>query len=324
MQQFFVARSISALKSYIGSLPLGVAIGNFDGLHLGHQRLATSLVESSALQDQNAIPIVLSFYPHPRVFFEKQHKNLSVDLGRLNPILSLPEKGQLLKSWKIAGMWLQRFTDDFANQSPQEFVEHCLLPLPNLKLVVVGHDWQFGKARSGNAALLRELLKPHGIEVQIIEPVMHAGTRVSTSQVKAALDRGAVEALPELLGRRFVMRGVVSHGDARGRKLGIQTLNIRPRLRYLPREGVYITEALIKDHRYPAVSNLGVRPTFGSGSPRLLETHILSAQIPELYGSQVEVIFHQRLRDEQKFDSAEALRTQITNDIAQARKYFGI
>ncbi len=319
--------------------PTFVALGNFDGVHLGHRRViqpavglpvgedsvSGGLAGCSAEHNPNGKPIrtVVTFSPHPREFFSGQQRSL------LTPVT---EKVQQLAALGIEQLVLLPFNAALAKLSPAEFVEQILLQGLDCRSVSIGADFHFGAGRTGNAEGLQKLLEPRGVDVNVVALYPQDSDRISSSRIRAALEAGDIEAVKPLLGRRYGLQGEVVEGKQLGRTIGFPTANLSlPERKFIPRLGVYAVEvSSLEDiegslsrpvtplHRYPAVINIGVRPTV-SGESVTVEVHLLDWQ-GDLYGQQLRVELVKFLRPEQKFDGLDALKAQILVDADQARQ----
>ncbi len=283
-----------------------LTIGNFDGMHMGHRKLL-ALTRSRARE--RLVPCVaLCFQPHP----------LRVLAPHFAPPL-ITSRAQRLTLFAEQGVDLcleMPFTSELAALSPEDFVRDVLMPLRTRELLI-GYDFSLGRKRAGNAALLAALGLEHGFAVEQIEPVIVDGAVVSSTRVRDLLRAGRVWEVRALLGRFHSIVGTVTHGEARGRLLGFPTANLNPPENILPRDGIYATRVRIDDQLLPAVTNVGVKPTFGEHA-RNIESFLLDVDI-NLYNREIELFFVQRLRDEQRFDSATELRARITQDVELAR-----
>ena len=287
---------------------LHLAIGVFDGVHVGHQALVRGVAERA--REESATPMAATFDPLP----------IEVLAPGAPPsaLSDIDERTQLLAAAGAKAVVVFHFTPEFAALPPAEFARR-LAEAGGLRRVCVGDDFQFGHDRSGNVDTLRELGKAHGFTVDVATPVMMDGRVVSSTHIRNALLAGGVAEAARLLGRDFAVTGVVEHGDKRGRALGFPTINLDvPRARLLPRNGIYAVWATVEGRRFMAASSLGVRPTFGGGDRRL-EAFLLDFE-GDLYGDRVRVEFVKRLRDELRFASAADLAQQITKDVDQTRK----
>ena len=291
--------------------PTVLAIGNFDGVHLGHGALVRRLVQAAR---QHAVaPTVLTFEPHPREFFSPASAP-----ARLT---TLREKLELLNECGAEQAMVCRFDAAFAALSAEQFVEEVLVRGLQVRHVIIGDDFRFGKGRRGDLDLLRVEGEKRGFGVEAMDSVIVDGERVSSSGVRKALAVGDMERAARLLGRPYVIDGRVVHGDKIGRQIGFSTANIRIKHNPLPMTGVFAVEVGgLGDQPLPAVANLGIRPTVNGTRP-LLEVHIFDFD-RDIYGSHLSVRFVHKLRDEQKFPSFDALKAQIALDAQAARAYF--
>jgi len=281
-----------------------VTIGNFDGVHLGHQALFKKMFE------YNAPTIVVCFEPHPQEFFSHDKA--------LSRLTSFREKFRLLSQQKIATVVLLHFNADFADWSAERFIEDILQTGLNANHVVVGHDFHFGKQRQGNIALLQQHKKFSAEEVPAF---LIDDERVSSSGVRQLLAEGNFEKTVAWLGRPWTISGHVMYGDARGRSIGFPTANIHLGKRVLPIRGVYVVRLHgLKQKGLPGVANVGVRPTV-DGTKQILEVHLFNFD-ENIYGQRIEVEFCQKLRDEKRFENLDLLVKQIGVDAEAARQYF--
>ena len=282
-----------------------VTIGNFDGVHLGHQALLQRTLQCASEMD--ASPCVFTLDPPPMRLLRPE-----TCTPRLQ---TLPEKAATLRDLGVEAIVVERFNAAFADLSAEGFARDILGRRLQAKAVVVGWNFRFGKGRQGTVADLERWL---GIPVYNVEPVLVDGVAVSSSRIRAAIQAGELGQARRLLGRRYAIRGVVEQGSARGRTLGFPTANVNVAGRLLPPHGVYAVLATLPDGEVKkAVANLGERPTFGQHPPNL-EVHLLDWS-GDLYGQPLTVTMTERLRDEQTFANPSALREQIEVDIARAR-----
>lgn len=289
--------------------PAAVALGNFDGVHSGHQR-----VIQPVLNPAHGISTVLTFDPHPREVFEGR------SLAFLTP---LPEKLSLLEAMGVQQVVLLPFSREFASRDPQSFLQDILETGLNACQVSVGWDFCFGRQRSGNADTLRAWGNTHQIPVHIVPEWKVGGERASSSAVRQVLAAGDVARAKAFLGRSYAVRGLVETGDRRGRHLGFPTANVRVSERkVLPCDGVYAGRAYWssrdgQDERAIAAINIGQRPTF-DGKTRTIEVHLLDWS-GDLYDRVLHVELEHFLRPERKFAGIEALKAQLQQDCQQAR-----
>ncbi len=291
---------------------VGVTVGNFDGMHLGHQTLIETLLQEVQSCAGRRRKVLFSFYPHPATVLRPEASSSS-------PLMPVREKYEFARAQGCDLMFSPHFTRAFSMLTPEEFVSQYFVKALQAKVIVVGYDWKFGKSRSGDTDLLQEMGKKWGFKVVVVSPVMVHGVRVSTSAVKAALESGDLGQVRALLGREFSISGKVCHGDQRGRTLGFPTANIDEN-RVLPKNGVYVTRVEVDSKWYPSVTNVGVRPTFGGSGRRLVEVHLLEGLHWNLYRKRITVQFVERLRDELTFSSVSELKDAITEDVKRSRE----
>lgn len=290
-----------------GFRSVGVCIGNFDGMHLGHQALFSELNKHKVSKK-----IFLTFTPHPKKVLNK----LGSDFEEITP---LRQKAKLAKKYGFDGFLALKFSKSLLELTANDFVKKILVEGLSVSTVIVGYDWRFGKGRQGDLNSLSAYGKEFGFNVVGVSKFETLGERVSSSQVRKALSEGNLELVENLLDRKFSIGAKVIKGDQRGRLLGFPTANMIPKSQLLPARGVYCSIAKYEDHTYPAVSNIGIRPTF-QGTKVVLETHILDKSGLDLYGKCIEVVFLKRIRKEKKFNSKDELIKQIELDCQAARK----
>lgn len=306
--------------------PAAVTIGNFDGMHRGHQALLRQLKAEAA--SRGLQPSVLTFAPHPREFFARKlaGSNASVP-ARLH---TLREKLEALAAAGVAETRICAFNEAFATLSPEDFVKQVLVDAMQAKHVLIGDDFRFGARRAGDFALLVSLGHQYGFTVSALDSQCLADERISSSQVRAALAAGDLQRAEALLGYPYAMEGRVIQGRQLGRTIGVPTANVQIRHNPLPLRGVFVVEVALdetklavpqKTCRYPGIANLGYRPTLGGDSRPLLEVHLFDFA-GDLYGAHLDVRFLAKLRDEMTFANFEALTRQIRDDLSQARSFF--
>jgi riboflavin kinase / FMN adenylyltransferase len=285
-----------------------LALGNFDGVHLGHRSIIERVVRSAARRA--ATPVVLTFDPHPtRV----------VRPGAAPPLLMTSEqKVRAVGDLGVEGVAIVPFTQDVAAWDPETFVRLILQEWLGVAEVWVGANFVFGHDRAGNVTTLRQLGARYGFTAETIEPVRYKEFVVSSSRARRLIGEGRVEEAATLLGRHYSLDGIVVHGLQRGRTLGFPTANLETENELLPPNGVYATMATLDGAEYPAVTNIGVRPTFHLPSATVVETHVLDMD-RDLYGKPMRVAFVHRIREERTFEGVEALKAQITADCQSAR-----
>jgi riboflavin kinase / FMN adenylyltransferase len=291
-----------------------VALGNFDGLHLGHQAIMRRTIELAGRLGGE--PVAFTFWPHP-IKVLAPHRAPEMITSLASRIAALREIG-------LAGAVVRHFTRKFAALTPEEFVRDVLVGRLGVAGVVVGYNVTFGRDRAGTPEVLRDLARGYGFAVDVVPPVAIGEHTVSSSAVRRALHAGDVAHAERLLGRPHTLVGLVRNGDHRGASIGFPTANVFPRGGMLPPDGVYAVRVGIGDEApcRPAVANLGTNPTFGSVGRRL-ETHLFDFD-GDLYGRRIRVALAQRLRGEVKFPSVPELVAQIRKDAAAAREVLGV
>lgn len=290
--------------------PVWLTIGNFDGVHLGHQALLADLIRL-ARQD-NTRSVLLSFSPNPKVFFS----------GEKGFYLSTPgEKTALLSRLGIDDVLIIAFERKLANMAATDFMAELTRRI-NLKGLVVGEDFVFGHNRQGTTEVLAEFCEKQGIPFVVFPELMMDGEPVSSTRIRRALNDGKVDEARRLLGRPYAMCAKVISGEQIGKSIGVPTANLElDPDKFLPKSGVYATIAHLREKDYPAVTNVGVRPTFSEQEIISVETLILDFN-DDIYGEELRVEFIQCLRPEQKFDSVQALTQQIEKDKLITRRIF--
>jgi phosphoribosyl 1,2-cyclic phosphate phosphodiesterase len=289
-----------------------LAIGNFDGIHLGHQAVLRSAVARA--QALHAVSTALTFDPSPRKVLRPESAPLRLSTNA--------QRMEWFNSLGLEAAVVLPFTLELARLSPEEFIEQILVRDLQVKTVLVGEDFHFGHKQAGNVKLLKELGIKNGFEVVIIPPVQYRGEIVSSTIIRREVIEGDVSHAGRLLGRPFALTGAVVSGTGTGRKFTFPTLNLAAEQELLPARGVYITRTFLDGEKCSrrSVTNIGVRPTF-NGLALSVETHLLDFQ-GEAAPKRIEVRFWRRLREEKKFNGPSELRKQIARDIAAANKFF--
>nr|WP_055108416.1 bifunctional riboflavin kinase/FAD synthetase [Paenibacillus ihumii] len=289
--------------------PQVLAIGQFDGLHLGHVSVIESAVRLAA--SVNLPAAVMTFHPHPKEVMKK---------GDYDGYLTPPrEKERILRSLGVDYVYIVEFNDAFSRVSPQNFVTGVLVPL-QVHTAVVGFDFRYGYRGEGDAGMLREL-SDNTLEVSTVPPFLIEGEKVSSSGIRRALAEGNVQLAARWLGRRYAIRGTVMHGEKRGRKIGFPTANLKPDEYFvLPIKGVYAVRANYEGKWLPGVMNVGVKPTFHSDKVApSLEVHLFDFD-GDLYGKTLAVELVEFIREERKFASVDELVAQIGKDADTAKR----
>lgn len=289
-----------------------LAIGNFDGLHLGHRALLERLTAHARRLGLPAA--VMTFEPHPRELFTPEQAP-----ARLT---SLREKLALLEACGVEEVFLLHFSRKLAGLTAENFIEQVLVRGLAVRHLIIGDDFRFGKGRAGDFGMLQAAGQAHGFGVEAMHTIEIGGERVSSSAVRDALGAGDLEHAARLLGRPYNISGRVVHGDKIGRKLGFPTANIQLKRKRVALTGVFAVTVSGLDKRHlPGAASLGVRPTLGFGLRPVLEVHLFDFD-QTIYGAHVTVHFLHKLRDEAKYDSLEALTAQIARDVQATQAYF--
>jgi len=293
------------------SHPVALTIGNFDGVHLGHQALLSEL--RTAAQFRGLPTAVVIFEPHPREFFMPQQAP-----ARLT---SLREKLELFATLGIDRVHVCRFNERFAQMSAENFI-NALNGKLFARFVLIGDDFRFGSGRGGDFALMAKMGAQLGFAVKSVSSVTHDGVRISSTAIRAALVAGQLRTAQRYLGRHYSISGRVVHGDGMGRKLGFPTANIQLKHNLPPLSGIFVVQAHAEGLGVlQGVSSLGIRPTVRSDGKQVLEVHLLEFD-QQIYGKHLRVEFLQKLRDEEKYPDVETLTRQIALDVMNARKWF--
>lgn len=286
--------------------PLHLALGVFDGVHMGHQAVIKRAVDAAA--GGGGKSFVITFSPHPIRVIAPEKAPTAL-------LATLDEKVAVIKELGVDGLLVIHFDMMFASIAAEEFVRK--LCAGNVRTIAVGVDWRFGSNRSGDVTMLRAIGDELGFHLESVSPVMWDGERISSTRIRQAIRDGNFTAAGEMLGRPYELRGIVIEGRKLGREIGFPTANLHVGERQLPSDGVW---AVTVDDTLKGVANLGMRPTI-NGSERLLEVHLFNFA-GDLYGKELRVRFVKFLRAEKKFESVEKLTEQIAEDVAEAWRWF--
>jgi len=291
--------------------PVALTIGNFDGVHLGHQAMLKQLRE--AAQSRGLPLAVVVFEPHPREFFTPQQAPTR--------LTNMREKLELFAALGVDRVHVCRFNSCFAHMSATDFI-HALHTEVAAKFVLIGDDFRFGSGRSGDFALMEKIGAQHGFEVQAMHSVLHNGVRISSTAVRVALAEGKMEVAQRYLGRPYSISGRVEHGDGLGKRLGFPTANIQLKHNRPPVSGIFVVRVQGDDMPpMQGVASLGVRPTVRQDNKPVLEVHIFNFT-REVYNKHMRLDFLHKLRDEEKYPDVETLTRQIALDVQNAKKWF--
>lgn len=290
-----------------------LSIGNFDGVHRGHQALLARLKHEG--QKRHLPTMVMIFEPQPLEFFspEKSPPRLTY----------LRDKLKYLSQIKIDYVLCVKFDPSFAAYTADDFIAEFLIKQLGVHLLVVGDDFRFGKKRQGNIKLLTQASKKIDFQIISIEGFFYKRLRISSTVIREALQKDQLALAEDLLGHPYCISGRIVHGDKLGRTLGFPTLNLPVKSSRMPVQGVYVVEVYGLTYEVlPGVANIGSRPTI-SGTCHQIDVHVLDFSM-EVYGRYVDIVFRQKLRNEQRFTSLDALRQQISLDVLAARTFFGL
>ncbi|MCR9230229.1 MAG: bifunctional riboflavin kinase/FAD synthetase [bacterium] len=285
-----------------------ISIGNFDGVHRGHQKMIQTLVDHARQRELPAM--VFTFDPHPIHLLRPEHAPPE--------LMGIEERAAILEQLGVDCVIAYPTSRELLNLSPQEFFQQILCDQLNARGLVEGPNFYFGKDRAGDVTLLESLCEEAGMFFKVVEPSMCAERMISSSEIRKAIQTGHVDLAAEMLGRLYQIKGTVGHGDARGRGLGFPTANLSGVPTLLPGEGVYSGFAITEGKRFPAAINLGGNPTFQNQDAKV-EVHLIGFT-GEIYDQELRVEFLHKLRDVQTFVDVEALKTQLTIDVESAKK----
>lgn len=304
---------IHGIKNFSKKTPSPVVtIGNFDGLHLGHKKLLSTAIEKA--KEIKGSSIVLTFKPHPRDFFQPEKP--------FQKINTYEEKGRLLEQEGLEYLIEQDFDLNFSQNSKEDFLKKTIMGQLNTKMLILGHDFAFGKDRKGNTDYLKEEVKKYNIKLHQVDPALSSkGKVISSSSVRKLITAGDIEEANIQLDRPFFITKTIVKGNSRGKSLTkYPTINMDlPDDIIIPKNGVYVTKTLVEGKIFDSITNIGIQPSFANSKPSL-ETHIFDFN-KECYDTVARVYFFSFLREEKKFSDIEALKAQIEKDILTAKGY---
>jgi riboflavin kinase / FMN adenylyltransferase len=287
-----------------------VSLGNYDGVHIGHQVILNETVAKA--REAHISSVAVTFDPVPKKILQPQNAPPLIQ--------TLEQRLHKLESLKIDHAIVVQFSHEFARKTPEEFVQQFLIGSLNVKFFVVGENFSFGHQKSGDLSLLKKMGSQNDFQVVGISEIHRNGLRVSSSQIREFIQQGRMREAMEFLGDPFALKGKVVEGERLGGKLGIPTANVQYENEITPAKGVYVCRAKVNGKEHPAVTNVGVRPTF-QGTRLTVEAHLLDFA-GDIYGSVMELQFFDKLRDEMRFSGADSLKAQIYHDIQQTREYW--
>jgi riboflavin kinase/FMN adenylyltransferase len=287
-----------------------LTIGNYDGIHIGHQEIIRRVVQKA--RETSGTAMLMTFNPHPLSVLKP---NIYTRL-----ITPLHLKTKLIEANGIEVMLIVPFDARFQSMTPEMFVQDILVKRLAVKEILVGYDFKFGKDGAGNVTMLKKMADTYDFRFETIEAITLGGERVGSNAIRKLIMDGDVEKAAKFLGRPHMIGGIVVKGENRGKWMGFPTINLDTFFELVPKNGVYMTEVELGGRRKPSVTNIGYNPTFG-GKKFLMETHILDFS-GNLYGNEVVIYFHKRIREEMKFSGIDELKERIAKDVALAREHF--
>ena len=303
---------MKVIKGFQSEPPLSdssaLAIGIFDGVHLGHQKIIKYLCKTS--KKNKLISVILTFHPHPSEVLGK---------NKIKMLQTLEQRIQEIQKFGINTIWIIPFTRKFAGLTREEFVQQIIVNKSKAKEIIVGKNFYFGKNREGDINYLYDTSKDHHFNVHSIAHVKKEGITISSSRIRLDLEQGDLNHANLFLGRPYAITGKVIKGRSRGKELGFPTANILPENDIIP-QGVYITSAFLDHKQHPSVTNIGINPTFNHSGFQV-ETHLIDFK-GDIYSKKIDIQFFQKIRSEKKFDSSRELSLQIEKDIQTAKAYF--
>lgn len=306
-----IVKNLTEIKSKYNEDKIYVTIGNFDGVHLGHQDFLSSI--KNECQKDHTKFVLVTFIPHPHQILKGQTQFL---------INTYEERRELLKSCGVDYLFEIDFTRDFSTLKPEEFLEQYIFTFSGVSKIFLGHDFAFGANKSGDFGVAKKFCDKRNTSLVLQQEFTLKGNHVSSTEVRKAIEAGDLQKANELLGREYFLSGRVIKGEGRGKKIGFPTANLGySKELIIPSKGVYITKVKIKDMIYNSVTNIGNNPTFNSGYDVHVESHLLNFT-HDIYGEEIKVSFIKKLRDEKKFPSVNELIDQIQMDVDQAVDYF--
>ena len=310
----YLIRGIGNIETFNRKFPnqsMSGTIGNFDGLHLGHQAILNQVKDKA--RESSSASLVFFTEPHASEYFAAKDKNSSAP-PRICP---WREKVKLLKNFGIDFAFFLQFNKSLKTMTPQSFLDDVLAQL-NLKHLIIGDDFRFGAERAGDFQLLKDWGKSNGTEVIANKTVTRDGVRISSTRIREALLQSKFESAAQLLGRPYTFSGKVVYGKQLGRTIGVPTANLWIPKQRLPIAGVYAVKCSLAGESFNGIANMGIRPTV-DGSKPVLEIHIFDFS-ESIYGQRLTVEFKNKLRDEKKFDNIDLLKEQILQDISHAKE----
>src|ERR1700693_1039098 len=305
-----IYRSLAEIPHDFG--PCAITIGNFDGVHLGHREILRRVI--AIARKKGWKPAAVTFDPHPT--------NLVAPAEAPHLLTPPDQRARIMEQLGIEEVLIVPFTHEIANLSPEEFVRELLADKLKARAVVVGDNFRFGHRAAGDVQTLEELRTKYGFETEIVEPVVRRNRVISSTAIRRLIAAGEVSLACRMLGRPYPVEGPVVRGEGRGAKQTVPTLNLDTKAEVLPKTGVYVTRTRESNgpRNWPSITNIGYRPTF-NGHGITIETYLLSS-LEGASPDEISVEFLRWVREERKFENAEALKAQILRDVGRAQAYF--
>jgi riboflavin kinase/FMN adenylyltransferase len=305
-----VLASLGELEIH-GNPDIFLTFGNYDGVHLGHQKLLLELLQRS--KHSKAKLVVMTFLPHPRKILQQDAQRFLIS--------NYLQRRKWLEELGVDFLVEVPFNRGFSLQSATDFINNYVLTCKNLKKVFLGWDFAFGANKEGDAKLFKTICNPRSVDVEVMPAFKADSLSVSSSMIREALRAGSMPEAKRMLGRCFAIQGLVVRGEGRGRRIGVPTANLQFDVDLLvPAKGVYVTETNYKGLNYRSVTNIGHNPTFSSDKALTVETHLIGFS-GDLYGEMIEVSFLQKIRDEKKFSTVNELIEQLNRDIETGKRF---
>jgi riboflavin kinase/FMN adenylyltransferase len=307
-----ILQSLLDIPKVNGTYPeIGLTIGNFDGVHLGHRELLKKI--KSECKEKKQLFVVVTFIPHPQKILQPEKERFLIN--------SYDQRRELLSSLGVDILIEMGFTRDFSTLTPERFLNDHLLVYPMLKDFYLGYDFAFGANKEGGYDLVKSLCQPLNVKIEIQPKFEFKGKVVSSSIIREKVENGKIDEVDELLARSFNLEGVVIKGEGRGKKIGFPTANIQvsPDL-IVPQMGVYITRTIYKGMTYNSITNIGNNPTFKETHQLHIETNLFDFET-DIYGEKLDIEFLHKVRNEVKFQTVNDLIAQIKTDVAFAKKF---
>jgi len=302
--------TFESLNNFKGFPNPVLTIGNYDGMHIGHRKIIEKVRARAA--EISGTSMLMTFNPHPLSVIKPDNH-----LGLITPIHI---RKRLIEENGIDVLLLLPFTDEFRLIEPEAFVSDILVRKLGIKGLIVGYDFKFGKGGKGNTDMLRSLSGHYGFVFEMVEAINLNNEKIGSNKIRRLIIEGDVKKAEIFLGRPYIIEGQVLRGYGRGGGIGFPTINIETEFEVVPKNGVYISEVMVDNKTYRSVTNIGYNPTFNNRE-KSIETFILDFS-DNLYGKEVSLYFHERIRDEMKFNNVDELKHRIDMDVHTARSYF--